>query len=441
MGGDPDVVHDRPQLGVQARRLGRVAGPVGQVDLPVAVDGHPVVRPRDVLGGQPEVHRVPGHLVQAEVRRELGQRRLLAPHGRRVRLPDHLDVAQRPRAVAPGEVEVVEPERLLEHGVVGLLVQRYHRVAVVEHVVAAYLARSVGQAGRVLVRRRPEQDPGAVGRPGRDHHDVAAVRLGSTIARHHHRSHRRARSVRLQPLHLGVDQEGDVGPVQHGPDRDDLSVRLGMDQAREAVAGVAANAGAERPVSLVQQDPARRVERTVTGGGQRVGDLLDPRRVRDGGPRVLPGPVALGEILAVRAAYLVEPFGLGVPRLEVVVAQRPGRGQPVDVLDLAEVRRAQPVQRRAVHFGRPAHEVVHLRLERPAVGVVPRIGRDVPVVDEDRLRVPVGQFTDQEVAAFQEQDLLTGLREHVGQRPAAGPGAHDDDVIVIGHSLMMPAPG
>ena len=44
------------------------------------------------------------------------------------------------------------------------------------------------------------------------------------------------------------------------------------------------------------------------------------------------------------------------------------------MLDLAEVLGAQPVQRGPVELGGPADEVVHLRLERLAVGVVPGVG-------------------------------------------------------------------
>ena len=39
---------------------------VGEVHVPVAVDGDPVVRPGQVLGGQPEVDGVLGDLGQAE---------------------------------------------------------------------------------------------------------------------------------------------------------------------------------------------------------------------------------------------------------------------------------------------------------------------------------------------------------------------------------------
>ena len=233
--------------------------------------------------------------------------------------------------------------------------------------------------------------------------------------------------------HLGPGDQGDVGPVKQRPDRDHVGVGLGVHQARVAVAPGAADAGAARPVRLVQHDPARGVERVPAALGQPVGDLLDPRLMGDRGPRVGLAPRALGRILTAVAVHLVQVLGLRIPRLEVAVVQRPGRGDPVDVLDLAEVLGAQPVQGRAVQLGRPAHEVVDLRLERLAVAVVPGVGGDVLPVDEHRARIPVVHLPGQEVPPLQQQDALAGAGEGVRERPSPGPGPDDDHVIVLVH--------
>jgi hypothetical protein len=76
------------------------------------------------------------------------------------------------------------------------------------------------------------------------------------------------------------------------------------------------------------------------------------------------------------------------------------------VLELPEVALAQPVQRGAVELRRSAHEVVDLRLERLALVVEPRVLGDIPVVDEDRLGIPVLWLPWQPVASFQDQDPL-----------------------------------
>src|SRR5690242_4730565 len=147
--GHPDVVEDLPELVVEPGGLGGVGRGVGQVNAPVAVHGHAVAGLGHVLSGQPEVHGVTSHVRQAPVRRQHGELGLLALHRLRVRLPAHLDVPERPFAAIAGEVEVVQAEGLLEHRVVALLAQGDHGFAVVIHVVAADLARAVGQAIRV----------------------------------------------------------------------------------------------------------------------------------------------------------------------------------------------------------------------------------------------------------------------------------------------------
>ena len=110
------------------------------------------------------------------------------------------------------------------------------------------------------------------------------------------------------------------------------------------------------------------------------------------------------------------------------------------MLDLAEVLRPQPVQRGAVELRRPADEVVDLRLERRAVGVVPGVGRDVPAVDEHRLGLPVLRLARQEVAPLQQQDPLAGRGKGVGEGAASGPCPDDDDVVVIGHHALLDLP-
>ena len=82
----------------------------------VLVDRDPVVGHGQVLGGEPPVDRVLGHVVQAPPGGDPGELGLLALHGPGVGLADHLDVAERPVPAIAGQVEVVDAERLLEDG-------------------------------------------------------------------------------------------------------------------------------------------------------------------------------------------------------------------------------------------------------------------------------------------------------------------------------------
>ncbi len=114
---------------------------------------------------------------------------------------------------------------------------------------------------------------------------------------------------------------------------------------------------------LVEHHPAGGVEGVVPGGGEVVGELLDARLVRDRREGIGRAGRRLGRILAAGAVHLVELLGLRVVRLHLVVADRPGGRDAVVVAQLAEVLRAQAVERRAVELGGAADEVVHLRLE------------------------------------------------------------------------------
>src|SRR5215472_15585798 len=164
----------------------------------------------------------------------------------------------------------------------------------------------------MLVGGRIEQELGAVGGPGADGHDVAGVDLAVAVAGDDDPGDGAPGAVGLQLGHLGPCEQGDVGPAEQRPDRDDLGVGFGVGQAGVPVAPGAADAGGAGPVLLVQHDPARCVERVVAGLGQVIGDLLEPGLVGDGGPGVGLAAGTLGRVLAGVAVHLVQPLGFGV---------------------------------------------------------------------------------------------------------------------------------
>ncbi len=329
------------------------------------------------------------------------------------------------------------PQRLLEGGRVRLLGQRQHRLAGVEHVVAADLVAAVGKPIGVHVGGRVEQHLGGVRGTGRQHHQVAGEALLVALVVHHHAGDRGTGRVRLQPDHIGVGQHRDVRVLQGGPYPHHLGVGLGVQRTREPVAAGTAHTGAVGHVRLVEQQPVRRVERMVAGRRQIVGELLDTRLVGHRRVRVRATGRRLGRILAARAVHLVELLGPGVVRLHVGVGDRPGRRDAAVVAQFAEVLGPQPVQRRAVEFRGPADEVVHLRLECLATAVVPGVRRDVAVVHEDVGGLPVLRFPGQPVAALQQQDPLARRRQVPGEGTAAGSGTDDDDVVPVRHVLSL----
>ncbi len=157
--------------------------------------------------------------------------------------------------------------------------EREHGQAVVEHVVAADLVGAVGEAVRVLVVRRREQQLGRVGRAAGDDDEVAGEALGLAVPLDDDLGDLVARLVGLELDGHRVGQQRHVRMLERRPHAEHLGVGLGVDEAGEAVAGGAAHAVAVRHVRLVQPDAARRVERVVAGGGEVVRELLDARLV------------------------------------------------------------------------------------------------------------------------------------------------------------------
>ena len=96
----------------------------------------------------------------------------------------------------------------------------------------------------------------------------------------HDAGDRRAARVGLEPDGPRVREQRHVRVLERRPHAEHLGVGLGVHDAREAVAGRAAHAAAERHGSLVEHDAARRVERLEAGGREIVRELLDPRLVR-----------------------------------------------------------------------------------------------------------------------------------------------------------------
>ena len=117
---------------------------------------------------------------------------------------------------------------------------------------------------------------------------------------------------------------------------------------------------------------------------------------------------------------------------------RRARGRP-GASELPEVALAQAVERGAVHLGRAAHVVVDAGLKRLAVLVEPDVLRDVAVLDEHVLGVPVLLLARQPPAALQDEDALAERRQLERQRAAPRAAADDDHVIGLSHG-PLPSP-
>ncbi len=288
------------------------------------------------------------------------------------------------------------------------------------------------------VGRRGQQQLGAVRRAAGDDDEVAGERLALAVALHHDAGDRRARGVRspavtasafVSSVTLSCSSAGrtpstsasDFACTRHGKPSH-------VAQRTQALWGMSSSASITphgawngwRP-SAARSSESCWMRGSWLTAGNGYGALL--RR--------------LGRVLPTCAVHVVELLGLRVVRLELVVGDRPRGRHAVVVAQLAEVLGPQPVQRRAVELRRAADEVVHLRLERLAVGVVPGVLGDVAVVDEHVVGGPVGRLAREPVTALEEQDALAGRRQVAHEGPAAGAAADHDDVVASSCQLRQ----
>ncbi len=208
-----------------------------------------------------------------------------------------------------------------------------------------------------------------------------------------------------------------------------------------AVAGVAADARAFQRARLVEHDAERHVKGPAALGREVVVQLLDARFVADGGERVGRARLRLGRVGAALAVDAIQPLGLRVVRLEIVVRDRPRGRDAAGMAQLAEVLAPQPEQRRAVELGVAADVVVGVRMERGAAAVEPLLPGLVAAEDVHGARAPVVLLAPHVVAALDDENAFARGREAVGERAAARAAADHDHVVAAvcpgsAHSLL-----
>jgi hypothetical protein len=397
--------------------------------LPPPIERHPVVRIRQILRRQPEVHRVLGHQVERPPGRDRG---CPAPQGVGVELADERDVPHRVLPLRRPEVEVVQAKRLLEDGRVRAAGDGHQDRVHVAHVVPPDHVGAVGEPARMPVAGRPQQQRRRVDRACRHHHHVRRVGFDRVAPLHHESRHLAAGRAGLELRDVGVGQQRHVRIREGRVDRDHLRVGLGPHQARVAVAGLAADAATAPRVALVEHDAERDVEGAQAEPGPVVVQLLEAGLVAHGRMRVRRARGGIRRVHPPLAVHVVEALRRGVVGLHVLVAYGPRRRYPTPVLDLAEVLPAEPEERGPVELGVATHVVVGVRVERLTVAVAPGLLGLVAPLEVHRPRAPVGLLARHVVAALEDQDALAPPRQGVEQRAAPRPGADDRDVVVHG---------
>ena len=242
-----------------------------------------------------------------------------------------------------------------------------------------------------------------------------------------------------------VGEEGDVGEMQDLANAVDVGVGFGVDEARVAVAGVAADAFAGdgvEGVALEAEGDGEGVDAELADVGFDGGHA---GFAGEGGVGIGLGVEGLGGIVgageasgdcgrgAEIAVDVEEFFGAGVEGLHVGVGDGPGGREAALVLDLAEVFSAHAEEGGAVDLGLASDVIGLLGVEGLVVFVAPGFGGVVAVVEEDGGGVPVEFFLGKEGTALEDEDALAGAGEVEGEGSAASAGADDDCVERIGH--------
>ena len=139
----------------------------------------------------------------------------------------------------------------------------------------------------------------------------------------------------------------------------------------------------------------------------------------------------LGRVFAETPAHLVERFGARIPRLDLVIVERPAGGRAFGVLNRSEILRAVADQHRAIHLGVAADVIVIAGIERLAGGVEPGLLRPEHAALVDRPIVAGFRPVEQPLAALEDDDAGPRRGEPGGQGSAAHAGADDDDVGIV----------
>ena len=415
------------RLGDQRRMDGHVRPPPVEDDGAVIAHLHPALGMRQILRHGVPIDAMGGEPSPQPTRHTAD----FAAQHRLHDLAEKLNVAERRAARAVAPIEVVERQRLLERLPVGP--QRpdgHHRRAVVVHVVAPDHARRIGEALRVLRVHRAKQDRGTVDGARRQHEEIALhLRPVGQLGR----DDAPAVRVRAQAHDLGLGSQHDVLLLQHRIDQPGLGVALGAEAAGEAVAGVAAHAGA----ALVVLHRRRHRERAQALGAQALGEGCDHRVVAERRMRIGAGARWFGRIGARLAMHAEEAFGSGVAGLQRVVVDGPGRRQPASVLRGPKILAPEAEHGGAEHLGMAADVVELPRPEAAAAAVDPALVRLVGGIGVDRLRIPVAVFARQPRAPLEDRDADAGGSQNVGDAAAAHAGPDNHHIETVGHRLRV----
>ena len=212
-------------------------------------------------------------------------------------------------------------------------------------------AGAIREAVRMHVAAGSQEQSGRVDRPAREHNDVRGKLFAHAIHDSDDGFDFAAAWACLQSFDLGICAQSDVGMSNGVVHATSLGIGLGIEQAGEAIAGIAFDARADLGVFFVQHNAEGSVKRLEPKGRKVVGQMLDAWLVSDGRMRELAARRRLGGVFAAGPVDVIESLGFTVIWLQFVVVDRPLRRQAAVVPQFAEVFLSQSEQGRPVELG------------------------------------------------------------------------------------------
>src|SRR6266487_6013767 len=179
--------------------------------------------------------------------------------------------------------------------------------------------RTIRQAIWMLVIRRTQEKRRGIDCATGNDDDFAGVSFLFAVSLNVNGSDFASGAVRFEPGDFCVGEQRYVWMFQSGQYAADMRVGFGVHQTREAVAGIATNAGALPRIFLIKHDPEWRVKRIQAKPREIVAQLLNARLVADGWKRISTGATRFSRIFSNMPVHMVDAFSLGVIGFELVV--------------------------------------------------------------------------------------------------------------------------
>ena len=173
--------------------------------------------------------------------------------------------------VVAAEIEIAECQCLLKHRVVDVAHHRHDDAHLVAHIVASNLIGAVGEAVRMPLVGRAQQEQRGGKRSAGNHHRVGRIDFLRSVPLHMNGVDPPTARICPELRNIGVGQQRDIVVFrEHRVDANHLRVRLAIQETREAIERGAAYAGAgrrrETVLLLVEQNAEREMEGLETDG-------------------------------------------------------------------------------------------------------------------------------------------------------------------------------